>query len=128
MFMNKLITLLLCALSSLSFAADIRYEWTDNTLRTDGEAITGEKVYLLRYSIDDVEQSTIEIAGDQTSFTLVDVVPGVYVAQMATSEDGERGEWSSTVALSVPEEDTAKPEKMTITVTFIVDGSNIEAK
>lgn len=126
MYMKRLIAFILCAAGQGAFAADIVYQWQEATLRTDGEAITGDKLYHLRYSVNDVEQPIIEIAGNQTEYRLIDVGVGTYSAQIAASEDGVRGAWSPIVTLTVLEKAAQAPERMTFTVTFDCDNCNLE--
>lgn len=109
-------------------AADLNYKWDESTLRVDGELITGVKKYHLKYSIDNVEQPLIEIDGLLTSYVMSDVLPGMYTAQIATSEDGSMGEYSEPVSIHIGEKLAAAPAKTTITVTFSCDGCDLEVK
>lgn len=119
--MKRLIAFLMCAVGQGAFAADIVYQWDDVVL-------TGEKQYHLRYSLDNVEQEVINIAGTETEYRLTDIGVGTYSAQIAVSEDGLQSEWSPVVTLTVSEKAAQAPERMTFTVSFECDNCNLEAK
>ncbi|MDX1496955.1 MAG: hypothetical protein R3352_05320 [Salinisphaeraceae bacterium] len=125
--MKRLLALLLL-LGSTAHAADLRYDWDHATVRTDGQPITGERSYVIRYSIDNIEQPIINV-GDVTSYTLPDITPGVYTSQIATIEDGRQGDWSPAITTIVEATEPANPGTVTITVQLTgCDNCGLEVK
>lgn len=117
--------LLVCAvlltfLAMPTRAADLQLNWTQATKREDGTAITGLKQYHIKYSIDNVEQTQIDLDGTLDSYTMSDIGAGTYTFSIATSENGLKGAYSNTVTKVIGEKDAALPE----TVTFTVDLTN----
>lgn len=97
--------------------ADLNYGWSHATHRADGSLITGVRSYVIRYSIDNIEQPIVNV-GDVESYTLTNIISGVYSAQVATIEDGLQGEWSPVITTTVNKVQAAEPNSVTITVTL----------
>lgn len=119
-------------IATQSWAADIVLTATGATKRLDGTDITGTVEYVIKYSIDNVEQPLLTVtpmlSGD-LKYTLTDMPTGLYSFQAATVEDGLQGPWGATVSEQIGEKDRSPPEPITITISLdCPDGCNVEFK
>ena len=120
------LVLTLCSVEG--HAADLLYSWPQVTERTDGQPITGERSYVIRYSVDNIEQPLVYV-GDVTSYTLTNIAAGVYTSQIATIEDGQQGDWSPAITTVVEVTPSAEPATVSITVQLTnCDGCGLEVK
>lgn len=115
MFKIILACLVLTLCSVKGHAADLLFTWDSATIRADGSSITGEIGYVIRYSIDNVEQPLITL-GNVNSYPLTDIQAGVYSVQIATTEDGFQGGWSPVLTKTISEIPLAPPASVIIQV------------
>jgi len=118
----------LFALASTANSAGLLFTWNDATTRVDGTLIDGEKRYHLRISRDGAELPIVVVGGDLTSYLLSDVSPGTYTAQIATSEDGRIGGYSTPLVTVIGEIEAARPSTVTISVSLDCDNCGLEIK
>ena len=90
--------LLICNVAS---ATDILLTWDAATKRVDQSLITGQKEYRIYQSVDKVAKQPVTLPGTVLSHTILDVVPGTYVFQISTVEDGYEGAKSVPCAKTV---------------------------
>ena len=109
-------------------ASDLLLSWDDALLRSDGQLITGAKLYHIRWSVDNVPQPEVQVAGSLTNHKIVNVGAGTHTVQIATSEDGLMGEWSDPVSVVLGDLPLAAPAKQTLTISFTCEGCGLEVK
>lgn len=98
---------------------DIKIEWEAPTLKTDGNPIVNLTGYRLYHKANNGQESVIDIAVSETSYTLVDVAFGVHSFQIqAVEHETLEGPKSGVLVVPVPETEEAPPAEMTIKAFF----------
>lgn len=111
-----------------AYADDLLWTWDNTNLRSDGTTITGARLHHIRYSLDGVEQPEILVDGSKDQHALANIVAGTYAVQVATSEDGYRGEWSEEVVKTFTLVQVAPPAKKTFTMVLTCDDCSLEVQ
>jgi len=100
----------LAIMPALTMAADIQLTWEAPTAREDGTALATDQIqnYRVYYTLDNIDQTPIEIDGAATSHLIGDVANGNYVFQITTLSDGLESVRSEPVSVSVEPSAAAK--------------------
>ena len=102
--LSFLATIIILSLPISSFAANVIIKWDPSDSETDG--------YKLYYGIESRNYNTWIDVGDQTSYTLTDLEPGVYHAAVTSYNSYGESDYSDEVIFTVEDDDPTDPGEL----------------